>query len=1051
MKRFFILIPMVLAGFILFTGQSSRDVSEKRWSPDPRMTRLYAEGEYAGLPMNNSYIPNTSARTVVTPAGRFTIYPNFRVHPSLGSQTEVPICRHPLNPLIMYASANTYRGGGASSLTIGTYVTTDGGTTWYGSDTLNNGSFNYGDPGPAIDKDGRFLVTFISATGRMGASYSTDNGITFSPEAQIPGSTPQSDKNFTGSDGSPSSPYYGRSYMVYTEFGGSFLDRVVLSYTTNGGVDWSGIAPVSPPPLGTNFHQGADIKTGPGGEVYVVWANNTGSSTIVEDSLGFAKSTNGGINWVIARNGVADMNGIRDFNSGFMGIRVNGFPRIDVDRSNGPRRGWIYVATAEKFLAPATDLADIVLHRSTDGGVTWEKRRVNQDTPGNGKRQYFGAVNVDDQGALNVIYYDTRNTPTNDSAEVYLSRSFDGGNSFTDILISDQKFKPKSISGLAPGYQGDYIGITSGAGSLWPYWCDDREGIYQAYTAKVSINLPPLSPFALQSPAPGTTLTGYPNSLINYVIRWDTASSSATYNWVFGNPTTTPRKITIPSTTNTISITANELNNVLANLGVAVGDSLVGQWDVWAYRNNLEQDSLKASNGPRAVTLKRGIPPLTPFSLYQPAPGTRIVTSASDFSQIRFSWASSGPGVTYKWKFGYPSANNQQLIRTSALNGVDSSLTISNFQLDGLMAGLGLNPGDSAVGQWSVWAYNGFDSVKATQSNALTIKRTGRGDVVVLYDSTSVNGRTSRDSVVTALNRLQVTYDLFNRKGTAATDAISFRGYKKAIVLGEGSSVMSAAVRDSLKSYLASGTSTSKAKLIIMAEDAGYQLDRPGSTVYDSAFARSMCGFRYLADRPGVGGRGVVGVTINVGLIDSTYGPSSDVIGRSPSVPTSQTFNLYRYRLFPDSINAVGRVTSTYNVAVMALDAESIRWVSSANPNPFAVQRIVGGLMKFVDEIPTSTDPEGVTSIPTEYALMQNYPNPFNPSTVIGYSIPVAGDVSIRIYDVLGKEVMTLVNERKNAGRYEVSVNASNLASGLYVYVLKSGSYAVSRRMMILK
>ncbi len=1047
MKRFFLLIPVLMMGFIIFTGQKSTNESH-RWNPDPRMTRLYPAGEYVPLPKDNSYTPSTQTRIITTANEVYTIYPNFPVHPSFGSQTEVPITRHPQNPLIMFASANTYYGG--TTFSVGSYATTDGGTTWFGSDTLNNGIFNYGDPGPAIDKDGRFHMTYINLQGRMGASYSTNNGITWSTEFVIPGSTTNSDKNLAGSDGIPASPYFGRTYMAYTEFGGSFFNRILLSYTSNGGVSWTTAAPVSPPPLGQNIHQGADVKVGPNGEVYVVWANQPGIGTVYEDSLGFAKSTDGGVTWTVSRCNASDMNGIRDFTSAFMGIRVNGFPRIDVDISSGQRRGWIYVTTSEKFLAPATDLADIVLHRSSDGGNTWVKRRVNQDTPGNGKRQYFGTVNVDDQGGVNVLYYDTRNTPTNDSSEVYLSRSLDGGETWVDMLISDRKFKPKPVSGLAGGYQGDYIGITSGNSVLWPYWCDDRESIYQAYTAKVNINLNPLNAFNLASPAAGTTITGYPNSNIPYTVNWDTASSSATYKWVFGNPTTTPRKITLFSSINYITFTANDLDNILAGLGVAVGDSLVGQWDVWAFRNNVQQDSIKATNGPRAVTLKRGIPPLRSFGLYLPSAGTRITTSSFDFSNIRFNWASSGPGVTYKMKFGSPTISTVKIIKTSALNGVDSSFTIPNYEMDAALAAIGVNSGDSITGQWSVWAYNGFDSVKATQDNAITFKRQGKGEVLVLYDSTNANCRISRDSVVTNLNRLAVTYDLYNRKGATATDAVSFKGYKKVMLVGEGSSVMSAKIRDSLKTYLASGTSTNKAKLVIISEDIGYQIDRPASTLYDSAFARSMCGFQFVADRPGVGGRGIIGMTINTGLLDSTYGPSSDVIKKSGSVPTSQTFDLYRYRLFADSMNAVGRVSPNYNVAVMALDVESIRPVAT-NPNPFAVKRIISGLLKFVDEIPTGNEPENVTSIPSAFTLSQNYPNPFNPSTKISYGIPVSDIVTLKIYDVLGKEVMTLVNQKQEAGSYQVEFNAAGLPSGMYVYRIKSGNFVETKRMMLLK
>ena len=90
-------------------------------------------------------------------------------------------------------------------------------------------------------------------------------------------------------------------------------------------------------------------------------------------------------------------------------------------------------------------------------------------------------------------------------------------------------------------------------------------------------------------------------------------------------------------------------------------------------------------------------------------------------------------------------------------------------------------------------------------------------------------------------------------------------------------------------------------------------------------------------------------------------------------------------------------------------------------------------------------------AVPSEYSLSQNYPNPFNPTTKISFSIPVSEQVTIKVYDVLGKEVATLLNEVKSAGTYEVDFNASNLSSGLYVYTISSGKFMQSRKMMLLK
>ena len=89
--------------------------------------------------------------------------------------------------------------------------------------------------------------------------------------------------------------------------------------------------------------------------------------------------------------------------------------------------------------------------------------------------------------------------------------------------------------------------------------------------------------------------------------------------------------------------------------------------------------------------------------------------------------------------------------------------------------------------------------------------------------------------------------------------------------------------------------------------------------------------------------------------------------------------------------------------------------------------------------------------VPREYNLFQNYPNPFNPSTKIGFRIPDFEFVSLKIYDILGREVSTLVNEEKPAGSYEVEFNAANLSSGAYFYKIRAGSFVQTKKMILLR
>jgi hypothetical protein len=93
-----------------------------------------------------------------------------------------------------------------------------------------------------------------------------------------------------------------------------------------------------------------------------------------------------------------------------------------------------------------------------------------------------------------------------------------------------------------------------------------------------------------------------------------------------------------------------------------------------------------------------------------------------------------------------------------------------------------------------------------------------------------------------------------------------------------------------------------------------------------------------------------------------------------------------------------------------------------------------------------------VDGVPLAYGLDQNYPNPFNPSTTINYSIPVTGRVTMRIYNVLGQIVATLLNgDMQNAGKYQVTFDASRYSSGVYFYRIEAGTFSAVKKMMLLK
>jgi len=100
--------------------------------------------------------------------------------------------------------------------------------------------------------------------------------------------------------------------------------------------------------------------------------------------------------------------------------------------------------------------------------------------------------------------------------------------------------------------------------------------------------------------------------------------------------------------------------------------------------------------------------------------------------------------------------------------------------------------------------------------------------------------------------------------------------------------------------------------------------------------------------------------------------------------------------------------------------------------------------------VATSIEPVN-NLVPSHYSLDQNFPNPFNPSTEIQFTVPKAGFTTLKVFDILGREVSTLVNENVNAGTFKVKLDGTNLASGTYVYTLTSADARITKKMLLLK
>ena len=430
----------------------------------------------------------------------------FRIYPSTVTQTEPVATVHPLNNQILFASAvtlNLFNGFKSE----GVYVSTDGGITWSGSDTCkgqiitNHG----GDPGVVITESGRFVISHVGTNTGIYTHYSTDFGLNWTAAYTVTNEY-TGDKGTIAIDNSNQSSYRGRVYLAWTYVVSSFA--TAISFTTNEGETWSTPQIVNPnPPLRCI---GGSVATSNSGNVYVSWSGITNTLPFREDYAGFAVSTDGGGNWNFQQN-IFDMNGISGTLESKEGIKVNGLPQVAVDNSGGARDGWIYIVTTELNIAPAGSDPDIILHHSTDNGQTWSAGiRVNQDLLNNGKIQYFPSLEIDDEGGLNILFYDDRNT-TSDSTDVFLSRSTDGGNTWGEFSIKNSRFKPKPILGGASAYQGDHIALLSVGDKLHAFWMADYSGIYQVWLATIDRNILSVDENSNQTVTEFALFQNYPN------------------------------------------------------------------------------------------------------------------------------------------------------------------------------------------------------------------------------------------------------------------------------------------------------------------------------------------------------------------------------------------------------------------------------------------------------------------------------------------------------------------------------------------------------------
>lgn len=157
------------------------------------------------------------------------------------------------------------------------------------------------------------------------------------------------------------------------------------------------------------------------------------------------------------------------------------------------------------------------------------------------------------------------------------------------------------------------------------------------------------------------------------------------------------------------------------------------------------------------------------------------------------------------------------------------------------------------------------------------------------------------------------------------------------------------------------------------------------------------------------------------------------------------TTSLPQFQITNSVISSGGSVNSNSNNIIVSTVGESFIGKSSNTVN----QNQIGFWYAFQQT--TITDVENEESFPTVFKLEQNYPNPFNPSTKIKFAVPERSNVIIKVYDILGSEVITLVNKEMDAGWYENDFNAAGLSSGVYLFRMEAGKYISTKKMILLR
>src|SRR5712692_7155282 len=428
-------------------------------------------------------------------------------------QNEPSLAQNPTKSLNLIAGSNDEIGLPACTNTTpsscpfvngvsvsGFYASMDGGQTWPCQGLIDLSAFGeyaFGDPAQAFDSQGNAYYGTLAfpfpptteelATGLQADFFvakSTDGGCSYKTAARVNGNAPAQfdDKDSITADANPKSPFHDNVYAAWSKFSkqgikGFGNDQIYFSRSTDGGANWSSPLPLSPAHNNNSVggRQGAAVKVGPDGTVYVVWQDTVNKQTVER----LAISHDGGATFPGQNITVATVTD--DFVNPAPGSSfrqdARTFPSFSIAAN-----GTLYVAWANRTGDPTSGHAVVLVTHSTDGGQTWSPPVTAGDVTG--RSAFFAAVAAGPDNKVNVAFLALDDKPTGTAPgagvvhyDAYLTQSSNGGANFgSPLLISTATYDPdgSSTNGLGAQFLGDYITAVADSGHVYAVWTDSR-------------------------------------------------------------------------------------------------------------------------------------------------------------------------------------------------------------------------------------------------------------------------------------------------------------------------------------------------------------------------------------------------------------------------------------------------------------------------------------------------------------------------------------------------------------------------------------------------